>query len=170
MTEKETPQWPVWAEQERLDDLAWIKHNADAFWSMAQAGYEAVGRGVVVVNIAHQASEAGHPLSYCPQDAIDLLDLETAGQAVQAYHPQEEFVTLLIKPEDRISVYQLQLIMPENDVRLQSPLILKEKSPLATSAPPDLETLMTWEWEGGCEATDGCWVEPDGAPRNGEVN
>ena len=27
---------------------------------------------------------------------------------------------------------------------------------------PDVETLMEWEEEGGCEATDGCWVEPDG--------
>lgn len=28
---------------------------------------------------------------------------------------------------------------------------------------PDLETLMRWMIEdGGCEATDGCWVEPDG--------
>lgn len=27
---------------------------------------------------------------------------------------------------------------------------------------PDVETLMEWEADGGCEATDGCWVEPDG--------
>lgn len=27
---------------------------------------------------------------------------------------------------------------------------------------PDLETLIAWMMEdGGCEATDGCWVEPD---------
>lgn len=30
--------------------------------------------------------------------------------------------------------------------------------------PPDLETLMEWEAEGGCEAAcpHSCWVEPDG--------
>jgi hypothetical protein len=27
---------------------------------------------------------------------------------------------------------------------------------------PSTEQLMDWEAEGGCEATDGCWVEPDG--------
>lgn len=27
---------------------------------------------------------------------------------------------------------------------------------------PDIETLMTWELEGICEAVDGCIVEPDG--------
>ena len=33
--------------------------------------------------------------------------------------------------------------------------------------PPDLETLRAWESEGGCEATDGCWVEPDGTCPHG---
>lgn len=27
---------------------------------------------------------------------------------------------------------------------------------------PDEDTLMGWMNEGGCEATDGCWVEVDG--------
>jgi hypothetical protein len=35
------------------------------------------------------------------------------------------------------------------------------------SQAPDIETLMEWEEEGGCEATDGCWVEPDGACEHG---
>lgn len=30
------------------------------------------------------------------------------------------------------------------------------------SQAPDIETLIEWEADGGCEATDGCWVEPDG--------
>lgn len=34
---------------------------------------------------------------------------------------------------------------------------------------PDLETLMEWMMEdGGCEATDGCWVEPDGVCPHGK--
>jgi hypothetical protein len=32
---------------------------------------------------------------------------------------------------------------------------------------PDVETLMEWEAEGGCEAVDGCWVEPDGTCPHG---
>lgn len=27
---------------------------------------------------------------------------------------------------------------------------------------PTVEQLEEWMSEGGCEATDGCWVEPDG--------
>jgi len=38
----------------------------------------------------------------------------------------------------------------------------------ATSAVPDMETLLEWMSEdGGCEATDGCWVEPDGVCPHG---
>ena len=32
---------------------------------------------------------------------------------------------------------------------------------------PDIEDLMEWESDGGCEATDGCWVEPDGTCEHG---
>ena len=32
---------------------------------------------------------------------------------------------------------------------------------------PTVEQLIEWENEGGCEATDGCWVEPDGTCEHG---
>jgi len=32
---------------------------------------------------------------------------------------------------------------------------------------PSIETLTEWERDGGCEATDGCWVEPDGVCEHG---
>jgi len=32
---------------------------------------------------------------------------------------------------------------------------------------PDTETLEEWMSDGGCEATDGCWVEPDGSCEHG---
>lgn len=35
---------------------------------------------------------------------------------------------------------------------------------------PDQTTLMEWDDEGGCEALDGCWVEPDGRCEHGFVS
>jgi len=32
---------------------------------------------------------------------------------------------------------------------------------------PTVEELEEWMAEGGCEATDGCWVEPDGTCEHG---
>jgi len=37
----------------------------------------------------------------------------------------------------------------------------------ATTPMPDVEQLEEWQNEGGCEATDGCWVEPDGRCEHG---
>jgi hypothetical protein len=40
--------------------------------------------------------------------------------------------------------------------------------PEPTSELPSLQTLEEWESDGGgCEATDGCWVEPDGVCPHG---
>lgn len=33
---------------------------------------------------------------------------------------------------------------------------------------PSIEQLEEWESDGGCEATDGCWVEPDGTCEHGK--
>jgi len=35
------------------------------------------------------------------------------------------------------------------------------------TAQPTGRQLRTWLDEGGCEATDGCWVEPDGYCEHG---
>ena len=39
--------------------------------------------------------------------------------------------------------------------------------PQPTVEQPDIETLMEWSDDGECEATDGCWVEPDGTCEHG---
>jgi hypothetical protein len=33
---------------------------------------------------------------------------------------------------------------------------------------PDIEEIEEWMNDGGCEATDGCWVEPDGTCEHGK--
>ena len=33
---------------------------------------------------------------------------------------------------------------------------------------PTSEQLEEWMGDGGCEAIDGCWVEPDGTCEHGE--
>ena len=42
------------------------------------------------------------------------------------------------------------------------------KRPTVPEVPePSTKQLVQWEAEGGCEATDGCWVEPDGVCPHG---
>jgi len=39
--------------------------------------------------------------------------------------------------------------------------------PKPTEDEPSVDTIMEWMDESGCEATDGCWVEPDGVCQHG---
>jgi hypothetical protein len=40
--------------------------------------------------------------------------------------------------------------------------------PAPTVERPDWQTIEEWLWEdGGCETTDGCWVEPDATCQHG---
>jgi len=51
------------------------------------------------------------------------------------------------------------------DTQVHLPLASTELAvwPEPTVEEPDLETLADWIYEGGgCEATDGCWIEEDG--------
>jgi hypothetical protein len=42
------------------------------------------------------------------------------------------------------------------------------KLPQLKPRTPSIRELEAWEREGGCEATDGCWVEPDGECEHGK--
>ncbi len=39
--------------------------------------------------------------------------------------------------------------------------------PEPTETEPSIEELTDWQNDCGCEATDGCWVEPDGECEHG---
>lgn len=57
----------------------------------------------------------------------------------------------------------------ENEAKTQEtkPEQKRSRWPEPTTERPDLETLEEWDFDGSCEATDGCWVEPDGVCEHG---
>lgn len=46
-------------------------------------------------------------------------------------------------------------------------MIVREPAGPVERTRPSLAQLKRWENDGGCEATDGCWVEPDGECEHG---
>ena len=54
--------------------------------------------------------------------------------------------------------------MIESTKEQQTPVV---RFPAPTVPPPALETLIEMIEEGGCEATDGCYVEADGTCPHG---
>ena len=170
MTEREGSGIPEWAEQERTGDLAWVAENLHVLWPAAQVGYETVGRGAVVVDTTTRPTGEGHPFGYLDQEAIEQgADTDTQ-RLVREYDPSWEMVTSLLKTEDRISSYRVGVLSPgqrENLGNRIDPGQNEEPATTRAAQPPDLETLIAWESEGYCEATDGCVVEPDGTCPHG---
>jgi hypothetical protein len=103
MPEGEHESRPRWAEQERLLDLAWLGQELPVLWAVAQAGYEAVGRGAVVVDTSQEIEELGHPLAYFTQDALAAFGDLDAMRMVTAYQPNWELVAILLKLLERLS-------------------------------------------------------------------
>jgi hypothetical protein len=56
----------------------------------------------------------GHPFGYFPQDAIEQQGDEDAIRLVREYDPSSEFVTTLLKHQDRVSSYRLRAIPKES--------------------------------------------------------
>ena len=164
---------PDWAHQERQTDLDWIRENLDRFRSTATSAFVAAGRGAIFVDTTIEpVPGAGHPFAYLVQEQVDELGYEDTKRIVIEYDPVQELVVVLLKSDDRISTYRVGYV-PSRPQETHSLGALsgpaREPAPVPEPKPPDIETLIEWEAEGGCEAAcpHGCWVEPDGTCPHG---
>lgn len=77
-----------------------------------------------------------------------------------------------MEPADLAELLHTLQATPDEEVpditnRLQAVIVAQRTAeetrwPEPETEEPDLETLQEWDFEGVCEATDGCIVEPDG--------
>ncbi len=103
------PEIPDWAQKERQGDMAWIRKNFHNFWPAATAAFKDMGRGAIIVDTTSQpAPGAGHPFAYFPQEQIEEHDDENTKRLVREYKPQNEFVVMLLKEDDRTSTYRIR--------------------------------------------------------------
>jgi hypothetical protein len=169
----ENPNIPDWAQRERQGDLGWIAENLDAFSAIASLAFKDEGRGAIVVDVMSQpVPGAGHPFGYFSQETIEQQDDEDITRMVAEYDPAQEFVVVLLKPQDRTSTYRVGIVPPGHQASVATEDVPDHTDkPAAESElePPDVETLIAWEAEGGCEAAcpHHCWTEPDGTCPHG---
>lgn len=109
MPERAEPELlPDWGKREKAQDLAWIQDNVHRLWPVARLGYDLVGRGSVVVD-TRIVQSGGYLVGYANQTAIDHDFGYETSQFVRDYDPDWEFVTAMLKSQDRISSYRLGL-------------------------------------------------------------
>lgn len=105
---------PNWARRERLHDLSWLAENLHVFWPAARQQYEEQGRGALVVDITVKVGEKGvHPFSYAPREMVEEGDDADLKRLIREYIPEKEMVVTLLKPEERVSSYRVQVIGSE---------------------------------------------------------
>ena len=96
--------------------MAWLRENLHVFWPLAQVGYETVGRGAIVVDTTETAIHpggTGHSMGYLDQVAITQYGDKDAQRIVGEYDPTGEFVSVLLKPQDRESTYRVRVVPGE---------------------------------------------------------
>ena len=153
-------------------DFGWIQENLDIFWAVATAALEDAGRGAIVVDTTLEpVAGAGNPFAYFSQEQVEERGNEDTQRMVAEYDPTQEFVVVLLKPGDRTSTYRVAVVPPGSQEVVASVVPSRTGKPAEEPKlrPPDVETLIEWEFEGGCEAAcpHRCWVEPDGTCTHG---
>ena len=164
---------PDWAQRERQADLDWINDNLEVFWAAASLCREEVGRGAIVIDATSQSPAGmGNLFTYFSHEEIQEHGNDDTQRMLVQYDPAWEMVLVLLKPDNRSSTYRigvpsLQPQEPEASEVLQTRQ--SEARPGSRLKAPDVETLIGWEDDGGCEAAcpDHCWVEPDGTCEHG---
>jgi hypothetical protein len=105
---------PDWARREREADLDGIAENLDVFHAASSLAFEEAGRGAIVVDTTIQPSPGlGHPFGYFSQEQVEKAANDDTKRMVREYDPMQEFVLVLLKPEDRTSTYRVR--MPETE-------------------------------------------------------
>ena len=164
---------PDWAHQERQADFGWIRENLDVFWTAASLAFEDTDRGAIVVDTtAEPIPGAGNPFGYFSQEQLEDHADEDTKRMVAEYDPTQEVVLLLLKSDNRTSTYRVGVPSPGSQ-EAEAGKVTPDHSNEPPSKPaiemPDVETLIEWEADGGCEAVcpHQCWVEPDGVCAHG---
>lgn len=98
---------PEWASRERSGDIAWIIENFSVFRPVAADAYAAQGRGALVVDVTARPTGVGHPFAYLSPAELERIRDADLQRMMREYNPEEEFVIVLLKPRDRMSMYRV---------------------------------------------------------------
>jgi hypothetical protein len=181
MNEGEPHYEPAESSREPQSNRDWLEAYVPVFWPAAQFGFEEWGRGALIIQLIPEEAEDETRFHYADQTSIEPAAAEVyrhLGGLVSTYDPQTTFVAVIMTPGRPAAVYQIKIgdtaveiidVDPDPDPdKLSLPGLESTAEPVL--APPDLETLMAWADEGGCEAAcpHACWTEPDGTCSHGQ--
>ena len=102
--EKNTDEY---AEAQRELELAWIDRNTPLFSAKASGYFDLVGRGAIIVDSTVKRLGEGALFTYFSKEQMEHIANTEVSEMVDTYDPVNEFVVLLILPQDEIRAYRV---------------------------------------------------------------
>ena len=98
-----------YAEAQRELELAWIGQNAPRFSAKATGYFSLVGRGAIIVDTASKPLTEGALFTYFSKEQMEHIADVDVNDMVDEYDPDEEFVVLLLLPENQTRAYRINI-------------------------------------------------------------
>ena len=95
------------SEAQREFELAWIDNNSPLFSTKALGYFGLVGRGAIIVDAAAKHLGEGVLFTYLSKEQMEHIANTEVSQMVDVYDPANEFVVLLLLPQDEIRAYRV---------------------------------------------------------------
>ena len=111
--EKNTNQPP---EAQRELELDWVGQNSTLFSTKAIGYFGLVGRGAIVVDAAVKSLSEGPLFTYFSKEQMEHIEDVDINDMVEGYNPEEEFIVLLLLPENQTRAYRIDI--PEKEERM----------------------------------------------------
>jgi len=88
-------------------ELAWIDHNTPLLSTKAAGYFGLVGRGAIIVDAAAKPLGEGAIFTYFSKEQMEHITNIEVSKIVDTYDPANEFVVLLVLPQDEIRAYRV---------------------------------------------------------------
>ena len=101
------------AKSEHEFELAWIDRNMPLFSAKAFGYFELVGRGAIIVDAATKPLSDGPLFTYFSKEQMEHIADVDVNDKIDKYDPEEEFVVLLLLPQNQTRAYRIEI--PEKE-------------------------------------------------------
>ena len=100
-------------EAQRQLGLDWIGQNSALFSAKAAGYFGLVGRGAIIVDLAAKHLSEGPLFTYFSKEQMEHIADVDINDMVDDYEPDEEFVVLLLLPENQKRTYRIDIPVKE---------------------------------------------------------
>ena len=107
---------PAAVHLETEKDLFWIQNHASILSTKACGWFKLVGRGGILVDAAAKPLGDESLFTYLDRDEFGRFNDEEINLVLETYEPSEEFVLVMLRPQDMLNHYRIQIPNQEGSI------------------------------------------------------